>query len=107
MWFLVIAPFVLMFLSVAFTALYYKLFHPGSFLQTNGPKFLPEVDNKALCICTTLFCFQMQDCRIPKIGYERVTTTPITTDQLNNGYHIEMREETFLNENDCHDNSNV
>merc|ERR1711971_203300 len=69
----IITPFVLMLVSVGLTGFYYHQFHPGSVLQTNGPKFQPEDKKSALCICKTLFCCQMQDWEIPDISYKRMT----------------------------------
>ena len=91
----------MLFGSIGATIAYYNLFHPGSILQTNGPKLLPDDNMEAFCICSTLFCCQMQDCILPKIGYQKMT--PSTRSLHNqNGYHIEMVEDTYVQENSCH-----
>ena len=106
---LIVTPFLLLFGSVLATITYYAWFHPGSILKNNGPKFSPEDNEGALCACSTLFCCQMQDCMFPKICYQKMT--PSSTRSLHsnqNGYHIEMVEDTYVNENACpRENSNI
>ena len=104
---LMVTPFLLLFGSVLATITYYAWFHPGSILQNNGPKCSPEDNEGALCTCSTLFCCQMQDCMFPKIGYKKMTPSTRSLHSNQNGYHIEMVEDTYVNENACHENSNT
>ena len=89
------------------TITYYAWFHPGSILQNNGPKFSPDDNEGALCTCSTLFCCQMLPCMFPKIGYKKMTPSTRSLHSNQNGYHIEMVEDTYVNENACHENSNM
>ena len=68
-WTLQFIPYILLTFSISLMILYYKVFHPASILNANGPKILPN--DSALCICSTLFCCQMQTCIVPR-GYQKV-----------------------------------
>ena len=94
----IITPFVLMIVSALLTALYYHQFHPGSVLQTNGPKYRPDDKKSALCICKTLFCCQMQDWEIPDIAYKRMTPSTSMKSLHDQNGHVEMLENTFVND---------
>ena len=105
---LIVTPFLLLFGSILTTITYYAWFHPGSILQNNGPKFSPEDNEGALCTCSTLFCFQMQDCMFPKAKcYQKMTPSTRSLHSNQNGYHIEMVEDTYVNENACHESSSI
>ena len=49
----------------------------------------------------------MLDCMFPKIGYKKMTPSTRSLHSNQNGYHIEMVEDTYVNENACHENSNI
>ena len=67
----VIAPLIILPVSLVIHAFYYQWFHPANVLGTNGPKFLPE--ENLLCTCSTLFCCQMVDeCKVPR-GYRKLS----------------------------------
>ena len=49
----------------------------------------------------------MLDCMFPKIGYKKMTPSTRSLHSNQNGYHIEMVEDTYVNENACNENSNI
>ena len=63
-WTFMYLPFGLLFLSVLFSIVYYKLFHPASILDLNGPKCC---ESDVCCNVRSLFCFKVRTLYIPSL----------------------------------------
>ena len=104
-WTFMYSPFGFLVLSVLFLTVYYKVFHPASILDTNGPKCC-ESDKS--CYVRSLFCLHVRKLNVPSLcGCEKKspkeTITPTHNGPISpiNGspsvnYSVETQTSTLL-----------